>query len=246
MTHAAIDTVMLFRPRVRYTSTQESQFDAMMTWRADLELSYLDEFGNEGDTPDVVGGFAEFVVINVGQHPFVDLLDSLSEDAVAFAGLFDDEEVAPAVQAQFDDAPFNRVLIVTLVEVAEPLRGNALGAWLVAELVERIASPTDTLVLLHPAPAGPQPSKAAELAAARSLSRYWRQFGLAPIKDQPEFLAAATAYGHLSRARDALRALETVVLPVSRELISVERPEEPRHTVISDDPEPVGLRLVRN
>ena len=115
-----------------------------MTWRADLELSYLDEDGNEVDAPDVVGGYAEFVVINVGQHPIGDLLDSLSADTAHFAPLFEDEEVAEAVQEQFEDVPFNRVLIVTLVEVAEPLRGNGLGAWLVTELVGRMASPTDT------------------------------------------------------------------------------------------------------
>lgn len=100
----------------------------MMTWRADLELSYLDEFGNEGGAPDVVGGYAEFLVINVGQHPIADLLDSLGEDAADFAVLFEDEEVSPPVEEQFTDATVNRVLIVALVEVAEPLRGNALAS----------------------------------------------------------------------------------------------------------------------
>lgn len=66
MTAATPPYVMLFRPRLRYSSTGESQFDAMMTWRADLELGYLDEDGNEGDAPDVVGGYAEFLIINVG------------------------------------------------------------------------------------------------------------------------------------------------------------------------------------
>ncbi len=37
---AATDAILLHRPRVQYTSS-ESQFDAMMRWRADLELSYL-------------------------------------------------------------------------------------------------------------------------------------------------------------------------------------------------------------
>ncbi|WP_162625567.1 hypothetical protein [Mycolicibacterium llatzerense] len=245
MTAATTDTVMLIRPRIRYTSTGESRSDSMLTWRADMELSYLDEYGNEWDTPDVVGGHAEFVVINAGQHPIADLLDSLPQDTAHFADLFEDEDVAPAVQDQFPDAPFNRVLIVRLVEIAEPLRGNGLGPWLVTELVERIASPTDTLVLVHPAPTGPQPHNTAEPATTRSLSRYWRQFGLAPIKHHPEYLGAATAYGHLSRARDALRALDAVVFPVPRSVVGVERPAEPRHTIISE-PEPVGLRLVRN
>lgn len=240
------DAVMLFRPRLRYTSTGESQFDAMMTWRADLELSYLDENGIERDTPGVVGGYAEFLIINVGLHPIGDLLDSLSQDAAHFACLFEGDDVAAAVQEQFEDVPLNRVLIVTMVEVAEPLRGNGLGPWLVTELVERMASPTDTLVLMYPSPAGPQPSKAAESAAARALSGYWEQFGFAPIECRPEFLGATTAYAHVSRARDALRALEGVMFPVLRSVIGVERPAEPRHTVTSGIPEPVGLRLVRS
>ncbi|WP_212815012.1 MULTISPECIES: hypothetical protein [unclassified Mycolicibacterium] len=247
MTSAMTDAVMLFRPRLQYTSTGESQFDAMITWRADLELGYLDEHGNaEWDAPDVVGGHAEFVVINVGQHPIAELLDSLSQDTALFGVLFEGDDVAEAVQEQFENETFNRVLIVTAIEVAEPLRGNGLGAWVVAELVERMASPTDTIVLLHPAPAEPPASKDAELAAKRALSMYWQQFGLKPIKHQPEFLGAATAYGQLQRARDALRALDEVVFPVPRSLIGVERPAQPRHTLVAEVPEPVGLRLVRD
>lgn len=245
MTAATPSAVLLYRPRVRYTSTDDAEFDAMMTWRAELELSYLDETGNEvGAT--VVGGHAEFAVINVGQVPVVELLDSL--DMPQLAVLFDGDDVAPAVQEQFPDATFNRALIVTHVEIAPPLRGNGLGAWLVHELVERIASPTDTLVLLHPSPAVPLSSRDAELAAARALSRYWQQFGVSPIEHDPEFLGAATAYAHLSRAREALRALDDVVFPVPQALIVPEQPVELRHTVISVDParEPVGLRLVRD
>ena len=246
MTAATTSAAMLIRPRARYTST-DAQFGAMTRWRAELELSYLDEYGDEvEENPDVVGGCAELVVINVGQHPIADLLDALPQDTAQFVGLFEGDDVAPAVQAQFEDAPINRILLVTLVEVAAPLRGNGLGAWIVSELVDRMASPTDTLVLLHPSPAAPQPSKSAELAARTALSQYWQRFGLAPIEHEPEILGAATAYGHLSRARAALRSLENVVLPVPQSLIRVEPPTELRHTVTSDEPEPVGLRLVRS
>jgi hypothetical protein len=247
MTSAIPDTALLIHPRLQYTSTGESQFDAMITWRADLELGYLDEHGNDvWDAPNVVGGHAEFLIINAGQHPIADLLDSLSQDAARFAPLFEGDDVAEAVQEQFENETFNRILIVTTVEVAEPLRRNGLGAWILAELVERMASPTDTLVLLHPAPAEPPASKAAELAAKQALSWYWQQFGPKPIKHQPEFLGAATAYGHLQRARDAFRALDEVVFPVPRSLIGVERPAQPRHTLVAEVPEPVGLRLVRD
>lgn len=71
------------------------------------------------------------------------------------------------MQDQFEDVPFNRILIVMLVDVAAPLRGHDLGAWLVAELIARMSSPTDTLVLLYPHPVGPQGDPSAELAAVR-------------------------------------------------------------------------------
>lgn len=236
--------VMLIRPRLRFTSTDESSFDAMTTWRADLELSYLHENGIESG-PAVVAGRAEFLVIDVGREPVVELLNSLPQDTDRFAGLFEGSDVAPPVQEQFEDVPFNRILIVTVVEVSEPLRGNGLGAWVVADVIGRMASPIDTLVLLRPAPLGPQPSKAAELAGIRALSRYWQLYGLAPIKHVPDVLGAATAYSHLSRAREALRALENEVMAVPQSAITVEEPAQPRHTVVSD-PEPVGLRLVRS
>lgn len=54
----------LFAPKVRYTSTFDGEFDAMSTWCAQLELGYLDE--RDDDAPQVVGGYAEFAIINVG------------------------------------------------------------------------------------------------------------------------------------------------------------------------------------
>ncbi len=243
MTHSAT-TATLFCPRVSYTSTGESQFDAMMTWRADLELSYFDE-DDDAEAPDVVGGFAEFLVIDIGEHSIADMLDSLSQDTEIFAGLFEGDDVVPAVREQFDDAPFNRVLIVTLVEIAGPLRGHGLGAWLVANLIHRMASPIDTLALLYPPPVGTQLSKGAELAGTRALSRYWQRCGLMPIELQPQFLGSATAYSYLSRARAELRPVADVAITVPRSLIGQEPLADPRHTV-TGDPEPVGLRLVRN
>lgn len=246
MTAATTATATLFCPRVRYTSTGESQFDAMMTWRADLELSYLDDEGDEGDAPDVVGGYAEFLVMNVGEHQLGDLLDSLSQDTAHFAGLFEDEEVAQGVRDQFDDQWFNRVLIVTLVDVAAPLRGHGLGAWLVAEVIARMASVTDTLVLLYPAPVGSEKNSAAELAGAPALSRYWQQrVGLVPIDQKPEILGAATAYSHVSNARAALQVVGNAQITVSRSLIGVEQRDGPRHA-FSAAPELPGLRLVRD
>ncbi|MEX3769384.1 GNAT family N-acetyltransferase [Mycolicibacterium fortuitum] len=237
-------TATLFAPKVRYTSTFESQFDMMNTWRAELELSYLDD---DGDAPDVLAGYADFLIIRVGEHPIDDLLDSISEDASHFAELFDKDDVAAAVQEQFDDAPFNRILIITLVTVGPSLRRHGLGAWLVAELIDRMASPTDTLVLLYPYPVGPQTDKASELAAVNALSSYWQRVGLQPIAAQPQILGQATAYSHLPNARAELNAATAhVKITVPTSQIHAEQPDAyPRHTAITN-PEPQRLRLVRD
>ena len=50
------------------------------------------------------------------------------------------------MQEQWEDAPFNRILIVTHVEIAEPLRGQDLGLWLGAEGIARMSSPIATPV----------------------------------------------------------------------------------------------------
>jgi hypothetical protein len=46
----------LFAPTVRYASTNESQFEPCMDWRAELWLGHLDIV----EEPDVRGGYAIF------------------------------------------------------------------------------------------------------------------------------------------------------------------------------------------
>lgn len=238
MTNAITSTVTLFAPKVRYTSTFDSQFDAMTTWRAELECGYLDET-DDGDAPHVVAGCAEFLNINIGQHPIVDLLDSLSQDALEFEELFEGDDVAMALRQQFEDAPINRVMIITAVEIAEPLREHDLEAWLVAEIIARMSSPIDILVLLHPHSLDPQAGSASEFAS------YWQRCGLTPVDHHPQFLCATTAYTHLPNAREALRYVSDIEVTVPASIVRVEQPEELRHTVMTDA-EPAGLRLVRD
>lgn len=235
-------TATLFAPKVRFTSTGESQFDAMMTWCAELELAHL----SEDDTSVVLGGYAEFLIIRVGEHPIADLLDSLSQDAENFAELFDDDDVAYSVQEQFGDSPFNRILIITAVSIASPLRGHDLGAWLVAEVIDRMASPLDTLVLLCPHPLAKPASDAAEAAAVEALSRHWQRIGLQPVGGG--ILGQATAYRYLSDARATLKAVADLQISVPTSLIREEAADMyPRHVVIDDEPGPqTGLRLVRD
>lgn len=211
-----------------------------MTWRAELELSYL----VEDEAPDVVAGYAEFVIVRVGEQPIGDLLDSLSEDAAEFGELFDDDDVAAVVQEQFEDAPFNRVLIITAVNVGAPVRGHGLGAWLVAEVIDKMASPTDTLVLLRPHPADPSDDHGSESAAVEARSRHWQRVGLEPVEDK--FLAAATAYSHLSRARSALSSIADIRLAVPLSQIGPERAHAlPRHTMLAAAG-PQRLHIVRD
>jgi hypothetical protein len=74
----------LFAPTVRYASTNDTQFDPCMDWRAELWLGHLGIV----DEPDVLGGYADFLTIRLGEHSIADMLDSLSQDAENFAGLF--------------------------------------------------------------------------------------------------------------------------------------------------------------
>lgn len=64
----------LFAPTVRYVSTNDSQFDPCMDWRAELWLGQFDIV----DEPDVLGGYADFLTIRLGEHSIADMLDSLS------------------------------------------------------------------------------------------------------------------------------------------------------------------------
>lgn len=223
------DFVSLFAPKVRYVSTNLSEYDAMMTWRGELEMAYLDE----GDTPEVLAGYVDFLTIRLGEHPVGDLLDSLSQDAEDFAELFNGDDIGEELATDFGSVlPFNRVLIVTMVFVAEPVRGHDLGAWLVAEVIARMAGAIDTLILLYPFPAVAPTGDADELAAVAALSAYWLRAGLRPIEGHPRFLGNSTAYTHLAAARDELQAVEQVHVQVARaQIIDHEPAATSRHTL---------------
>ncbi len=209
MTRSDSPTTTLCAPTVRFASTNESPFDPCMDWRAELRLGHVDVV----DEPDVLGGYADFLTIRLGEHPIAEMLDSLSQDAENFAGLFDGKYVADSVQEQFPE-PFNTILILLTVFVAEPLRGHDLGAWLAAEVIARMASVSDTLVLLYPHPAGETPEDVSEIQAIDALNRYWRKAGLVPLDEHPGFLGQSTAYTALPNARDELHNVEDVRIAV--------------------------------
>jgi hypothetical protein len=199
----------LFAPAVRYRSTNDSQFDPCMDWRADLLLGRLDVDGH----PDVLGGYVDFLTIRLGEESIPVMLDSLASDAENFAGMFDGRFIADSVQKQFEE-PFLSALILLTVFVAKPLRRHDLGAWMAAEVISRMASATDTLVLLYPYPAAERPENVSEIEAIDALNLYWRKAGLVPIDEHPGFLGQSTAFTALPEARRALQPVEEVHIPV--------------------------------
>jgi hypothetical protein len=207
----------LFAPRVRYASVNDSEFDPCMDWRAEMWLGHLDLAGE----PDVRGGYADFLTIRLGEHPIAEMLDALSQDAENFAALFDGSDVAASVREQFPE-PVNTVLILLTVFIATPLRGHHLGAWLAAEVIARMGSPSDTLVVLYPHPAGPTPDDISPLQAIDTLNRYWRTTGLVPIEEHPAFFGQSSAYTALPAARSAVGYVADVQIPVDTTDIGVD------------------------
>lgn len=220
--------VPLAAPVMAFNGAAVSEFDEMTVWRADLVMTDVE------DGSDVICGYVEFLILKVGTESVVEMLDSWSQSAATFAGLFDGNEVAAEVSAQFDGELFNRVLIITHVFVAEPVRGHALGAWAVSEVAERMASPSDTLVLLCPFWIVDQSGDFEELAAVESLAKYWGRCGLVPIDVHPQFLGQATCYNDLPQARSALAEVRDLRLAIPADQVN-ERPSSRQRTLIPND-----------
>lgn len=201
----------LFAPKMRYRSMNDSQFDPCMDWQAQLVLARLDD---DGDHPDVLGGYLDFLTIRMGEESVPEMLDSLSSDAEHFAEVFDDDFVAEPVEGQFE-WPFNSVLILLTAFIAEPLRGHDLGAWMAAEVISRMASATDTLVLLYPHPAGKPPEGISEAAAIAALDQHWRKLGVEPIDNASGILGQSTAVTALPEARSRLSYVEDLQISVN-------------------------------
>lgn len=220
--------VPLAAPILAFSGAAVSEFDEMTVWRGDIEMTDIE------DGSDVVCGYVEFLILKIGTESIPEMLDSWSQSAVTFAGLFDGNEVAAEVTAQFDGELFNRVVIITRVFVAEPVRGHNLGAWAVSEVAERMASPSDTLVLLYPFWIVDRSGDFDELAAVEALTKYWGRCGLVPIDAHPQFLGQSTSYNDLPQARSALAEVRDLRLAIPAEQVN-ERPSSPQRTLVSDD-----------
>lgn len=204
--------VALSQPEVRYRSVGGCEYDSCMEWLAELVMCHFGEDGF-GDPVTIVVGELSFLTIRLNEESVWMTLDSLSSDAEMFGELFDGEYVKPEVAEQFSELPFNRVLILMNAQIAGPVRGHNLGAWMAAEVIARMASATDTLVLAYPHPAGPPFDGTTEEQAVQKLRRHWMQVGLTPIDDHPHVMGQSTAYAVLDAARAQL-GCEHLEVPV--------------------------------
>lgn len=193
------DVVTLHDPTIRYRSTNTSEYDAAMDWRADMLLTPV-QFGRE----PIVGGHVDFVTIRLGETDVAPMLDCVGGSAELFASLFDGPYLSAEVEDQFMDVGFNNVLIILNAYIEPPLRGHNLGAWMVAEVIARMGAVVDTLVVLYPHPTPAPDDYAARLGAIATLDTYWRKVGLIPLDADPRLLGHTTAYQALTTAREAL------------------------------------------
>ncbi len=205
-------TVALSQPEVRYRSVGACEYDSCMEWLAELVMCHFGEDGF-GDPATIVVGELSFLTIRLNEESVWLTLDSLSSDAEMFGELFDGDDVKSEVAEQFSALPFNSVLILMNARIAQPVRGHNLGAWMAAEVIARMASATDTLVLAYPHPAGPPFDGTTEQRAVQKLRRHWMQVGLTPIDEYPHVMGQSTAYAVLNAARAQL-SCEHLEVPV--------------------------------
>ena len=207
------DSATLVAPTVRYTSTNLSEYPALMDWHAEMSLGPLDELGDESS---VVGGWVEFLTLRLGDGSVPNMLDSISGEAEYFAGLFDGSWLADEVAQQFVATPIDSVVVVLDLFVAEALRGHRLGAWMVADLAYRMLPSTTGLVVLSPWwPDSENEITTAEIFALRKLTNYWRQVGLEPLTAHPAILGQSTAYNALPDARVQLASAADAAIGVT-------------------------------
>lgn len=211
----------LIAPVVSFASTSRGAPQELTAWRANLEMFDID--GLVGDELIHVG-FADFTVVRVARgYPIEELLTVWgSERAQLYSGLFEGDDLAPGVEAEFGDAmAINTVILIESVVIAELARGHDLGAWLVSEIVARMSGPLDTLVLMYPFPAVARTGEADELAAVTALTAHWAKAGLTPVPDAPMFLGAATGYAGLGETHERLTAaVDDAEVPVRRALVA--------------------------
>ena len=184
--------VSLCQPTAVYEATAAGSPD-LTRWRVYLHLT-------DADNPavTVIGGFAEFTVINIPAN--VDLAETLSPSP--FAKLFLGGELSPDIAAACLDEEVFNVIAVEHIYVDPALRGNTLGPWLVTDIVSRMADSIAGLLAIRPTPAETTPPQAHE----SQHMAYWRA-ALNITTEADGFLFAHTAFTGIANAARGLRGV---------------------------------------
>ena len=229
-------TVELLWPRVRFRSVGHSDLDACLDWFAELIMTV-----DIDDADDVVVGSLDFTVIRLGtEDPIAMCLDQFDGDHEMLAGLFDGNQLAEQVEAQYETLTVvtEAVLIPNITFVTEPLRGHDLGLWLVAETIHRML-PTG-IVLMWPYPVlttgsilGSDPDAdpdadpvhiAALDSAIGRLSDHFERCGLTPVESAPWALGMSTTFEALEVARSRLGAVRRTTVSLSLDQLRAASP----------------------
>jgi hypothetical protein len=201
-------TVKVSTPEVRYRSTNRSTYDACMDWQATLHLDTDDPTG----TP-ICGGHTDFLTIRLGEAPLHGIL-SMADDTPAFAPLFDGTTLGQTIAEQFRH-PINTVVIFRDIHIDPALRGHDLGAWMLSEVIARMATSTDTLVVGRQYPIRLAEDIVSRRRVERSLRPYWRKIGVVPFDGAPEFWVQTTSNDSLQHARTALAGVHGLALQIT-------------------------------
>jgi GNAT superfamily N-acetyltransferase len=186
----------VYAPTVRYRSLNNSEIDAAMDWRADLEFALE---GGEWPSHDLLAGRIDFLTIRLHEYNVFDILDQFSDAAVAFAELFEAGHLLP----EFDEdlVSYDTALILLDVYVAPPFRGRRLGVWMACEVIARMAPSIHTIVFAHPYPRTEGPFEEVDSVGRRKLQRYGQLTGMSPVDGHPRFLSGSPAFTGLGEAR---------------------------------------------
>lgn len=207
-------------PRMHYKSldTWSATVTCCLDWRAELYLAPLDARGN---TPDVIAGYVDFLVLRLGEQPISDVLDLYGPLAAAFADLFDDAWLADGLDEDDDftgGMPISTVLLILHAELNAAIgQYDQLRPWAVAEVAHTMLPTTAGVVAMHTVPTISPRERRRGLFDAERLDPHWPQVGCICIPGLPRYAGRATAFRHLDDARAALSVIreETFRVPAN-------------------------------
>ncbi|MEX7469063.1 hypothetical protein AB4Z39_05050 [Mycobacterium adipatum] len=202
------DSIEFGAPRVHYESqdTWTSTVSSCLDWRAEIRMTALDA---HGQAPDVVVGFVDFLVLQLGRQPVAEVLALYGDRAARFSELFDDVWLAPDLDESDDftaGMPIGAVLVVLDAQVDARVSPECrLRPWAVAEVIDTMLPTTAGLVVMN-AFASPRtyPEQHRRLVSADRIDPDWPLVGCTSIPGHPDFFGQATAYTYLDDARTKL------------------------------------------